>query len=68
MPVTRGIIFVRGMPHALFETQMLPTYPPYPVNYDVTTDGQRFLMDVVLPGTGPNISIVVNGIPAGGRK
>ena len=66
--VTPGVTFVRGMPRALFETQMRPTYPPYPVNYDVTRDGQRFLMDAVLPGTGPNISIVVNGIPAEGRK
>jgi eukaryotic-like serine/threonine-protein kinase len=68
VPVTPGATFVRGVPRALFETQMLPTYPPYPVNYDVTSDGQRFLMDTVRPGTGPNISIVVSGIPAEGRK
>jgi len=65
VPVTPGATFVYGMPRALFETEMRPTYPPYPVNYDVSKDGQRFLMDAVLPGTGPNISIVVNGIAAG---
>src|SRR5205085_2068019 len=52
--------FTRGMPHALFETRMRPTYAPYPVNYDVTSDGQRFLMDSVRPDTGPNISLVMN--------
>jgi hypothetical protein len=59
VPVTPGATFARGMPSALFETRMRPTYPPYPVTYDVTPDGQRFLLDSVRPGTGPNISIVV---------
>jgi eukaryotic-like serine/threonine-protein kinase len=64
--VTPGDTFTRGTPRALFETRMRPTYPPYPVNYDASPDGMRFLMDSVRPGTGPNISIVVNGAPASG--
>ena len=60
VPVTSGATFIRGSPHALFETRMRPTYAPYPVNYDVTSDGQRFLIDSVRPDTGPTISIVVN--------
>jgi hypothetical protein len=39
---------------------MRPTYPPYPVDYDVTSDGQRFLINSARPGTGPVISIVAN--------
>jgi eukaryotic-like serine/threonine-protein kinase len=58
--VAAGETFVRGTPRALFETRMRPTYAPYPVNYDVTADGQRFLIDAVVPNTGPTISIVTN--------
>ncbi len=39
---------------------MRPTYPPFPVDYDVTTDGKRFVTNGVRPGTGPVISIVAN--------
>jgi hypothetical protein len=39
---------------------MRPTYAPYPVNYDVTSDGQRFLIVGVRPDTAPTISLVVN--------
>ena len=58
--VDEGASFVHGPPQALFETRMRPTYPPYPVGYDVTPDGQRFLIASVRPDTGPNISIVTN--------
>ena len=68
VPVTTGATFTRGIPRSLFETRMRPTYAPYPVNYDATPDGQRFLMDSVRPGTGPNISIVVNGTGPGSRR
>jgi Tol biopolymer transport system component len=57
---TSGDAFVKGPPQALFETRMRPTYAPYPVNYDVTADGQRFLIGSVRPDTGPTISILVN--------
>jgi Tol biopolymer transport system component len=64
--VTSGTTFTRGVPRALFETRMRPTYAPYPVNYDVTADGDRFLIDSVRPDTGPTISIVVNWTAEGG--
>jgi Tol biopolymer transport system component len=64
-PVTPGGQFTRVSPRALFETRMRPTYAPYPTNYDVTSDGQRFLVDSVRPGTGPHISVVLNwAVPA----
>lgn len=65
--VTPGPTFVRRNPRALFQTRMRPTYAPYPFNYDVTSDGQRFLIDSVRPGTGPTISVIVNWTPAGGN-
>jgi eukaryotic-like serine/threonine-protein kinase len=55
--------FAGGTPQALFQTRLRPTYAPWPVNYDVTPDGQRFLMNAVRPDTGPTISIVVNWKP-----
>ena len=58
--VSPGETFVRGTPHALFETRMRPTYGPYPVSYDVTADGQQFLIDSVRADTGPTISVVLN--------
>ena len=66
---TSGDTFVKSPPQALFETRMRPTYAPYPVNYDVTADGQRFLIGSVRPDTGPTISILVNwpALPNGQR-
>ena len=65
--VNPGETFVHGRPDALFEAGMRPTYAPYPVNYDVTPDGQRFLLERVRPGTGPTISIVLNWTAAVGE-
>ena len=65
--VNPGETFVHGKPHALFEAGMRLTYAPYPVNYDVTPDGQRFLLERVRPGTGPTISIVLNWTAAVGE-
>lgn len=65
--VTPGAEFVRRTPQALFETRMRPTYPPYPINYAVTADGRRFLIDSARPDTGPTISIVVNWSAANQR-
>jgi hypothetical protein len=55
------------VPHGLFETRMRATYAPYWFSYDVTSDGQRFLIDAVRPETGPSISLVVNWSPAASR-
>ena len=65
--VSPGAAFVHGTPQALFQAGMRPTYAPYPVTYDVTPDGQRFLVDRVRPGTGPTISIVLNWTAALGE-
>jgi hypothetical protein len=59
-PGAAGAKFVRGTPQPLFQTRMRQTYAPWPVNYDATADGRRFLMNAVQPGTGPTISVVVN--------
>jgi dipeptidyl aminopeptidase/acylaminoacyl peptidase len=58
--VTTGSTFSIDTPRPLFQTRMRPTYPPYPVDYDVTADAQRFLINAVRPDTGPVISIVAN--------
>jgi hypothetical protein len=58
--VTGGAAFARDAPKPLFQTRMRATYAPYPWNYDVTADGNHFLIDGVRPDTGPNISMVVN--------
>jgi hypothetical protein len=47
---------------ALFQSRMRPTYPPFPLDYDVTSDGQRFLINSARPDTGPTISLVTNWI------
>ncbi len=60
MTVTPGERWVPANPRALFATRMRPLYAPYPHTYDVSPDGQRFLMREVRPGTGPVISIVTN--------
>ena len=65
--VNPGETFVHGKPHALFEEPTRLTYAPYPVNYDVTPDGQRFLLERVRPGNGPTISIVLNWTAAVGE-
>ncbi len=58
--VRTGATFSHDTPRPLFQTRMRPTYPPYPTDYDVTPDGQRFLINAVRPGTGPVLSIVSN--------
>lgn len=61
--VTAGAGFSYTPPKALFQTRIRPTYAPYPVNYDVSPDGQRFLIEGVRPGSGPTISVVTNWSP-----
>ena len=58
--VRTGTTFSNDTPRPLFQTRIRPTYPPYPVDYDVTSDAQRFLIRGVRPDTGPVISIVAN--------
>ena len=58
--VTTGATFTHGAPQVLFQTRMRSTYAPFPVNYSVSPDGQRFLLESVRPDTRPTISIFEN--------
>jgi serine/threonine protein kinase/Tol biopolymer transport system component len=58
--VSPASTFSTTLPKPLFQTRIRPTYPPYPLNFDVSPDGQRFLVEGVRPETGPTISVIVN--------
>jgi len=52
--------FETGRPRELFQTRVV-TAPPFSHTYDVTADGQRFLMNTVLEAEGPPpITVVMN--------
>lgn len=63
LDVVPGTAPIGRTARALFSTRARQTYPPYPVLYDATSDGQRFLIESVRPGTAPTISVVVNWRP-----
>ncbi len=49
VPVTtEGPTFHPGTPRALFDVQMPEQNPPYPTDYAVAMDGQRFLVNTVI--------------------
>ena len=48
--VTPGTPFVVGAPKALFQTRALTLAQPYRMNYDVTADGNRFLIATPVEG------------------
>jgi hypothetical protein len=56
--VTPGDRWIPAASRPLFATRMRPLYPPYPYTYDVSPDGQRFLVKEVRPQTGAIISII----------
>ena len=60
LDVTPGDRWVPAAPRALFRTRMRPLFAPYPYTYDVSGDGQRFLLSEVQPGSGPVISLVTD--------
>ena len=60
VPVPPGNLWGPAGAQPLFQTRMRATYAPYPLNYDVTADGQRFLINDVRPDTGPIISVITN--------
>jgi len=55
--------FSNDTPHTLFDTQMRPTYTPFPFNY-ATTDGQRFLVNSMPEGATPTIGVISNWMTA----
>ena len=61
VPVTTAPAFAAGRPTMLFERPyMSSTFPLTGVTYDVTRDGQRFLMVKDQSGSATQINVVVN--------
>ncbi len=56
---TGGTIFVAGAPVALFKTHLMPLLFSNPSEYDVTPDGQRFLVGTLV-GTPAPVSVILN--------
>jgi hypothetical protein len=54
--------FNAGAPYVLFPTQLQAStaFIVGRIEYDVSADGQRFLMNVPAPGTSSPITVVVN--------
>jgi hypothetical protein len=69
VPVTTdGATFSAGAPHALFDVEVAEANPPYPTDYAVTADGQRFLVNTVVDQpTRPALTLILNWT-AGLRK
>jgi hypothetical protein len=61
VPVTADSTFEAGVPRLLFQTRTPSVLQPYPTNYAVSADGQRFLVNnVVEEGFSPPITVVLN--------
>jgi serine/threonine protein kinase/Tol biopolymer transport system component len=64
VPITaQGATFEHGEPKALFKTRTFPPIVEVRYEYDVTRDGQRFLMGTILDGpraTPPAPTILIN--------
>jgi len=62
VPVTAdGPTFSAGTPHALFDVEIPEPNPPYPTDYAVTADGQRFLVNTVVDQpTRPALTVILN--------
>jgi hypothetical protein len=62
VPVTTdGPMFSVGAPHALFDVEVAEPNPPYPTDYAVTADGQRFLVNTVVDQpTHPALTVILN--------
>jgi Tol biopolymer transport system component len=62
VPVTTdGARFSAGTPHALFDVDVPEPNPPFPSDYTVTADGQRFLVNTVVDQpTHPALTVILN--------
>ena len=62
VPVTtEGSTFSNGSPRALFDVQMPEPIPPYPTDYAVAMNGQRFLVNTVVDQpVRPVLTVIVN--------
>ena len=65
VPVTTdGPAFAAGTPHALFDVDVPETSAPYPGDYAVTADGQRFFVNTVVDQpTRPALTVILNWAP-----
>jgi len=58
---TEGNTLVAGSPHALFDVEIPEGSAPYPTDYAVSADGQRFLVNTVVEQTSrPTLTVVLN--------
>jgi hypothetical protein len=58
---TASPTFSAGVPHALFNVEILEAVGPYPTDYAVSNDGQRFLINTVVDQpTRPSLTVVLN--------
>jgi hypothetical protein len=59
--VTDGPVFTAGAPRALFDVATPESTAPYPSNYAVTADGQRFLINTTVEQpTRPALAVIFN--------
>jgi hypothetical protein len=58
---TDGATFSAGTPRALFNVEVPEPNPPFPTDYAVTADGQRFLVNTVADQpTRPALTVILN--------
>ena len=70
VPVKTGTAFNAGRPVALFRTRLLPQGSQstwFDTAYDVTPDGQRFLMTGPPEDRGPQMTVVLDWLGALGK-
>ena len=62
VPVTTdGATFAAGEARALFDVEVPEPIPPFPTDYSVTADGQRFLVNTVVDQpTRPALTVILN--------
>jgi Tol biopolymer transport system component len=62
VPVTTdGPTFSAGTPQALFDVDVPEPNPPFPTDYAVTADGQRFLFNTIVDQpTRPSLTVILN--------
>jgi eukaryotic-like serine/threonine-protein kinase len=59
--VTDDAAFTAGAPRALFDIEVPEATAPYPTDYAVTADGQRFLVNTVVDQpTRPALTVILN--------
>jgi len=62
VPVTtNGTTFSAGTPRGLFDVEVPEPNPPFPTDYALTADGQRFLVNTVVDQpTRPALTVILN--------